>query len=857
MLSIKRTALAAATNQGNSQHGESPNQDKAMRRKPALVSSEGAEFKSPESEPEATDSVHLSTQNVSGSKQSDSVVIGSTKFTEQLTNLKTWWKDVHDAYKEDSDTWGYGTSPIFTVHLGPSGQIEKVTIDEKEIQRRQSADDVIPGLDSSGNKEQAQQKVLLARSIAKDLESGKMDLNRHSTVFTVVQHPSKYESSTGRQKLLKQIDVAVHRAAPILKWTLMIAIPLYGICIIIWTYPLVAKRSETDISKEEESAARLEKMKKLKAQMSIHRGNTNVEQPSLAPAEFMQKLLEVREMARKVRAAEGAQKVVEVSDTKVEEYQPEIPGSPDASLSSAVGGNISKEQGESLVTDMEENQQEVQDLSDTAGGEVNQPTLEDVELTDSIVNVTHKATRKIRPRIITSLDEAMAILGSKESVDSGIAGRLFYDEKPHSDHNASALQDETFLSNELGGISSKLKDCEEILQMEADRILGTNSGDQDRENQNIKSYEDEVPFNETDSRRDQTCIGTPHEAEFKRHPPEGQALEFRLDNVSENRQLDESRVSLMRNGDQVELLAYKNQFDKASPEVILSTCSHKVRTQDAVSRPALSLEPNEVVGSGQPLHKKVGSRQPVQQGPIFSNSKRWSKELQRKYDLERDPEVRELMKEIGSELDSWVTEEEIEETARLAEKLEKGDEEYVKRNYKRVKKKIKEEKERFGLDAVLEKYKEYQPKAGDELWWLDLRCVLCLMVASKEGEGLYGLDMTIDNEGTKGQKARHVVGFEDRKDASNFCRLVELRSGSRFRFAEVLPFSPKKLLEVSKEEGFQVTVLRSGQIQLNVDETLEEVEDKILEIGRCVYWDKLDREHSIDIDSILHQRFGL
>lgn len=63
--------------------------------------------------------------------------------------------------------------------------------------------------------------------------------------------------------------------------------------------------------------------------------------------------------------------------------------------------------------------------------------------------------------------------------------------------------------------------------------------------------------------------------------------------------------------------------------------------------------------------------------------------------------------------------------------------------------------------------------------------------AKQEGGGLYGLDMTIDSEGMSNQVARHLIAFEDRKDASNFCRLLELRSGSRFQFAQVCPFSPK------------------------------------------------------------------
>ena len=76
-----------------------------------------------------------------------------------------------------------------------------------------------------------------------------------------------------------------------------------------------------------------------------------------------------------------------------------------------------------------------------------------------------------------------------------------------------------------------------------------------------------------------------------------------------------------------------------------------------------SRKTRDVVGGGRPLRDE-GS---------FSNTKRWTKELQRKYDSEQDPSVRKLIKEMGSELQSWVTEEEIEEARRLALKLEQGD----------------------------------------------------------------------------------------------------------------------------------------------------------------------------------------
>ena len=41
-----------------------------------------------------------------------------------------------------------------------------------------------------------------------------------------------------------------------------------------------------------------------------------------------------------------------------------------------------------------------------------------------------------------------------------------------------------------------------------------------------------------------------------------------------------------------------------------------------------------------------------------------------------------------------------------------------------MRKKIENEKKTFGAEAVLEKYREYQAKPEDELWWLDLRYVL-------------------------------------------------------------------------------------------------------------------------------------
>ena len=167
----------------------------------------------------------------------------------------------------------------------------------------------------------------------------------------------------------------------------------------------------------------------------------------------------------------------------------------------------------------------------------------------------------------------------------------------------------------------------------------------------------------------------------------------------------------------------KNDMAEMNSKVLIQDSRSSGTKKILINNGTLSEKTKDVVGSGRPLREKE----------TFSNTKRWSKELQRKYDSERDPRVRELMKEIGSELQTWVTEEEIEEARRIASKLEQGDDgddDGIGKRYQEVRKKIENEKKTFGTEAVLEKYREYQAKPEDELWWLDLRYVLVRNYAS-------------------------------------------------------------------------------------------------------------------------------
>lgn len=61
----------------------------------------------------------------------------------------------------------------------------------------------------------------------------------------------------------------------------------------------------------------------------------------------------------------------------------------------------------------------------------------------------------------------------------------------------------------------------------------------------------------------------------------------------------------------------------------------------------------------------------------------------------------------------------------------------------------------------------------------------------------------------------------------------------------------------AKSNGFGVTVVRKGEIQLNVDQPLEEVEEQITEIGSKIYHDKIMRERSVDIGALMKGVFGV
>ncbi|MCD7459638.1 hypothetical protein HAX54_041483 [Datura stramonium] len=240
----------------------------------------------------------------------------------------------------------------------------------------------------------------------------------------------------------------------------------------------------------------------------------------------------------------------------------------------------------------------------------------------------------------------------------------------------------------------------------------------------------------------------------------------------------------------------------------------------------------------------------------WQHTKKWSQGFLESYNAETDPEIKSVMKDLGKDLDRWITEEDIKKAANPMDNLpEKG-----KKLIKEKLDKVKREMELFGPQAVVSKYREYaDEKEEDYLWWLDLPCVLCIeLYTEEEGEmkvGFYSLEMAADLE--LDPKQYHVIAFEDAGDSKNLCYIIQahmemLGNGNAF----VVARPPKDAYRDAKANGFNVTVIKKGQLQLNVDQSLEEVEEAIMDIGSKIYHDKIMRERSLDVTTVMKGLFG-
>eukprot|EP00898_Chlorokybus_atmophyticus_P004485 jgi/Chlat1/5037/Chrsp329S00829 len=116
-------------------------------------------------------------------------------------------------------------------------------------------------------------------------------------------------------------------------------------------------------------------------------------------------------------------------------------------------------------------------------------------------------------------------------------------------------------------------------------------------------------------------------------------------------------------------------------------------------------------------------------------------------------------------------------------------------------------------------FRKYERENPD--WWLDLKFV-CVIFISGAG-GYYSLDMS-----ATGERKPHVIAFEDRNDAEAFKWLLRRH----------------ELKELAETAGMKVTVIQKGRFDLKHDQSFEEIQNQLIEIGGLEYWTEYLRSAS-------------
>nr|XP_043639998.1 uncharacterized protein LOC122611098 isoform X2 [Erigeron canadensis] len=289
---------------------------------------------------------------------------------------------------------------------------------------------------------------------------------------------------------------------------------------------------------------------------------------------------------------------------------------------------------------------------------------------------------------------------------------------------------------------------------------------------------------------------------------------------------------------------------KRDPQDLLQNTNEKAESKN--------LNSSKTVIEGSDGSIKAGKKSGKE---FWLHTKKWSRGFIDSYNAESDPETKAVMKDIGKDLERWITEKEIQDAAAIMNKVPDKGKIFITEKINRLKK----EMELFGPQAVVSKYSEYDDEEEiDYYWWLDLPFLLCIELyitgdGDQDGEeriGFYSLEMASDLE--LDPKPHHIIAFEDAGDCKNLCYIIQshlemLGNGNAF----VVPQAPKDTYREAKASGFNVTVIRKGELKLDVDQTLEEAEENIVEIGSQMYHDKIMKGRNVDVDSLMKGVFGL
>lgn len=183
---------------------------------------------------------------------------------------------------------------------------------------------------------------------------------------------------------------------------------------------------------------------------------------------------------------------------------------------------------------------------------------------------------------------------------------------------------------------------------------------------------------------------------------------------------------------------------------------------------------------------------------------------------------------------------------------------------------------KFSEEALFEKYKDVLDKFGEEFdpeddgdedehpqlldpyWWRNSRA-LHLITITRDADSvtqLFALQMVPDSipERARPEDKYHVVAFESRSDAENFCFLMQSKRGDPDLdedlrgLVSMKGIGPKELQRVADDVDYGVTVVGAGRIDLSPNRSHVDVLNHVVHIGGEAYLWEFVRRVKRDFD---------
>lgn len=251
-----------------------------------------------------------------GFKQLESE-LRETKIGESImwNKLESWVEQ----YKKDSEFWGMGTGPIFTIFQDAEGKVERVVVNEDEIIRRSRVDPL------SGNEtedmDEVNYKISFAKDLAREMENGSNVIPKNSSV-------AKFLLSGGESHLniMEKIRGVSLKPGTFSRMSRVGVLVLCGLSV-VWAIRglfKVGNDSKELTSLEKEMLRR--KIKARKEEDEIVKGIVEVIQDPVEPKSmpFRRPQLDKEELVDRITKAKGSNSLMEFQNMEFKDKIEEI-----------------------------------------------------------------------------------------------------------------------------------------------------------------------------------------------------------------------------------------------------------------------------------------------------------------------------------------------------------------------------------------------------------------------------------------------------------------------------------------------------------------------------------------------------